>query len=175
MGRAREVIGTDREQPLSDFLGWANSLGAEKLAAELGNHQPTSRSRSAPLKSRAVIEYSQILVDHAIQTIDSAAALLMDDAGQRPGVESRLRRVAGNGQHDIRLNYLWMLIGDDTLIKPDRMVLRWIAAALEPARPPSVSDARIVITQVAGHLGCTPWELDHAIWTAQRQIGTRRG
>jgi hypothetical protein len=65
-----------------------------------------------------------------------------------------------------------MLSGDDHHVKSDRMVLRWIRTHLH--RDVDVPTARDLVVAAAGRLGCTPWELDHAIWTAQRGTGRRR-
>ncbi|MDS0132747.1 MULTISPECIES: hypothetical protein [unclassified Amycolatopsis] len=45
-------------------------------------------------------------------------------------MESRLRAVHGNGGHDVRLGYLWMLAGTDEQVKPDRKVLHWLSRYL---------------------------------------------
>jgi hypothetical protein len=79
-------------------------------------------------------------------------------------VEEALRTVPGHG-NGARLSYLWMLTGDDQNIKPDRMVLRWSSNHL--GRAVSVPEARALLPQIANHLGCTPWELDNAIWRRQ--------
>lgn len=163
------VIGTDREQRLSTFSTWASSLGEHGLAEALGNRQRTYRRKTAPHKSRAVIDYTAILVQHKIETLNDAAALLNDD-GRLSSVEADLAHVPGHGS-GARRDYLWMLVGDDQRIKPDSMVRRWIARHL---RPVNAATARELIRAVAAESACTPWELDHAIWRAQsgRTIAT---
>jgi hypothetical protein len=66
-----------------------------------------------------------------------------------------------------------MLAGDDDHVKPDRMVVGWLTQVL--GRPPSVPEAAALVEEAAKELGVTPWELDHAIWNAQRSTRTRRG
>ncbi|AWI30117.1 hypothetical protein DDW44_16070 [Streptomyces tirandamycinicus] len=80
-------------------------------------------------------------------------------------VERNLAGVAGHGS-GARLAYLWMLLGDDSRIKPDRMVLRWLQSVLQ--RTVTTAEAIALIAEAAARLGCTPWELDHAIWESQR-------
>jgi hypothetical protein len=79
--------------------------------------------------------------------------------------ETELRTVPGNGFGDVRLGYLWMLTGDDQNIKPDRMVLRWLARHL--GRVVGTQEARELIIATALRIGYTPWELDHAVWRAE--------
>jgi hypothetical protein len=81
-----------------------------------------------------------------------------------------MRRVRGEGRYGIRRGYFWMLCGDDGRIKPDRMVLRWLAP--HGVRDPEV--AQQLLIDVAAFLSqngaatVTPWEVDHAIWLAAR-------
>ena len=50
-------------------------------------------------------------------------------------VNADLRAIPGEGAHAVRRDYLWMLIGQDDLIKPDRMVLRWFKTPRSRRRP----------------------------------------
>jgi hypothetical protein len=64
-----------------------------------------------------------------------------------------------------------MLAGSDDVVKPDRMVLRFLARHGCPATP---SEARGVLALLADDLSepsrpVTPWMVDHAIWKAQRR------
>ena len=160
-------VGTYDKQALSEFADWAADLGEAALADALCNHHRTSTRRGAPLKTRADIEYAQILVRHGINLLSDAADLLAG-AGRRQSVEAELAKVPGHGTAGIRMNYLWMLVGADDRIKPDRMVRRWLARHLE--REVSVAEAIELITELAKGNGRTPWELDHAIWLAQRSM-----
>lgn len=158
--RVHTVIGTGQEQPLAAFANWATELGEERLAGVLDNGQRTWRRRNAPYKARADIEYAETLVAHGINNLTVAGEVLIDD-DRRHVVEGDLARVPGHGS-GARRDYLWMLIGDDWHIKPDRMVLRWIARHL--GRRVDVVDARNLICAAAEGLGATPWALDHAVW-----------
>jgi hypothetical protein len=161
---ADTVIGTDREQPLTAFATWAADLGEKGLAAALGNWQRTRSRANAPLKARADIGYAQVLVAHGIDTLGAVTELLGDD-DRRLAVEADLADVPGHGS-GARQNYLWMLAGDDQHIKPDRMVLRWIARQL--GRPVNVAEAReLLVATAAAMEQTTPWELDHAVWRQQ--------
>ncbi len=62
-----------------------------------------------------------------------------------------------------------MLIGDDTRIKPDRMVMRWLGAH---GCTGGSEEAKTLIDLAAKEISgeVTPWMIDHAIWTAQRGI-----
>jgi hypothetical protein len=165
---AHAVIGTEREQRLSVFARWASDLGEHGLADVLDNHNRTYRRKTAPYKSRADIEYARILVDHQVETIADAVKLIDNDE-RRSQVEAALKGVSGHGAHHIRMDYLWMLVGDSSRIKPDRMVRRWVRDVLGRTNLPAVVEVRELVSEAASVLDCTPWELDHAVWKAQRR------
>lgn len=163
---------TVREQPLHEFAEWAADLGEVELAERLNNHHRTSNRTGAPYKTRADIEYAQILVRHGIDLMADATALLQDPA-RLAAVETDLAKVPGHGLYDIRMNYLWMLVGADDRIKPDRMVLGWLEQHL--ARNVGVNEAVDLVKELAARHNQTPQALDHAIWLAQRERITTTG
>jgi hypothetical protein len=95
-------------------------------------------------------------------------SLLDDD--QHAKVERDLRKVSGNGQNNVRLDYFWMLVGDDQRVKPDTMVRRWVRDVLGLPPLTSAAEARDHGVAAARALGRAPWELDHAIWLHQRRV-----
>lgn len=162
--RADEVIGTAAERPLDELVADIQERGVEWFVERIGNRQWTSTGGRRIRKADAVLRYAAILTGHGVHTLADAAAVIAGDR-RRTAVETELRAVPGHG-HGIRLGYLWMLAGDDHTIKPDRMVLRWIRAAI--GRTPGIDEARELIADVARLRTVTPWELDHAIWNATR-------
>jgi hypothetical protein len=154
------------EQPLQGFVTHIQTHGEAVFSSEiLQNRQRTRANRDAPLKVKAARQYAEILISHDITTLAEANASLAD-LNKLKAIECDLAGVAGHGS-GARLAYLWMLFGDDSRIKPDRMVLRWLHAVLR--RVVSTPEAVRLITEAAVHLGCTPWELDHAIWEDHRK------
>ncbi len=131
----------------------------------LHNNQRTWANPRAPLKVEAAHSYAEILMCNGIETLADANELLAEPDRLKI-VERDLATVSGHGS-GARLAYLWMLLGDDGCIKPDRMVLRWLQVALH--RAVCTSAAVQLITEAAVRLGCTPWQLDHAIWEHQRK------
>jgi hypothetical protein len=156
------------EQPVSALRDRVGRDGPEEFARQVRNRQRTS-SRGGILKADAAGRYAAVLADHAVERLADVTELLTDLARVEK-VEAELAAVPGHGQHGIRTSYLWMLAGDDQHVKPDRMVLGWLAGVLH--RTPAVPEATELVTAAASELGVTPWRLDHAIWAAQR---SRRG
>jgi hypothetical protein len=121
----------------------------------LQNRQRTRANRDAPLKVAAARQYAEVLVSHGITTLAEANASLAD-LDKLKAVERDLAGVTGHGS-GARLAYLWMLLGDDSRIKPDRMVLRWLQTVLQ--HTVTTAPAIELITEAAARLRCTPWEL----------------
>lgn len=161
---------SDDPVPLDAFLD--RYLSVEALLATTRNRQNTS-TRGGIRKADATLRYAAILRDHEIRTIQDARALLADDR-RLEAVETALRTVPGEGGAGVRRGYLWMLIGDHQTVKPDRMVLRWLA---HHGATVTAETARTLLTDIARQLSAetgrpvSPWEVDHAIWRAAR---TRR-
>ena len=134
---------------------------------EVTNRQRTS-PRGGILKAEATLRYATILLDHGATDLTQTRALL-DDALWAADLDAALVTVSGEGSYGVRRRYLWMLCGRDDVVKPDRMVLRWLKEKglnLDPGT------ARTVLCELAAEvtrqLGrpVTPWMVDHAIWLA---------
>ncbi|KUI09911.1 hypothetical protein AU190_05730 [Mycolicibacterium acapulense] len=171
-----EEFGVDRPVvPMTDALDVdplpvtrLRALGVEELARRT-NRQRTS-TRGGILKADAVLRHIDVFVNHDVTTLRDAIDLLAD-SDRFAAFDKELRSIPGEGAHGIRRNYLWMLIGQDDLIKPDRMVLRWfrhLGMIVDSA------DARDIITALVPIVGqrldrdVTAWEIDHALWLAGR-------
>jgi hypothetical protein len=153
-------------QGLTDLLHAHEGLTAEEAAAQIyGNRQRTS-TKSGILKAEAVRLFAEAL---RTAGIDSFADITPD---RMELAEALVLGLPGQGS-GIAFDYFRMLAGDDSFIKPDRMVLRFVATALDlPAEPnPRLSSVlvRLAARELArrGH-NWTPRALDYAIWVRQR-------
>lgn len=131
--RKRIARGVRRDQPTAPANGFRakdplklkdlEALGLDRLTA-LTNLQKTS-TRSGIPKSEAVLLHRRIFRKHGVETLEQAIDLMADDE-RFAELNDELRSIPGEGGYGVRRGYLWMLIGNDDLIKPDRMVLRWL-------------------------------------------------
>ncbi len=161
---AHTVIGTDAEQPVDALARLGHDLGPARLATQVFKHRGRTSTRGGVLKAEAATRYAEILANAGAHRISDVATLL-GDRDRLDAVERDLRTVPGNGANDVRLGYLWMAAGDDQRVKPDRIVVRWLSTHLH--RPVDAARARQLLGDTAATVGCTPWELDHAIWLAR--------
>ncbi|MDP4033591.1 MAG: hypothetical protein Q8P60_12190 [Pseudorhodobacter sp.] len=153
-------------QTLTDLLQVHEGLTADETAERLyGNRQRTS-STSGILKAQAVRLFAEALVAAGINTFADITQDRMELA------EALILGLPGQGS-GIAFDYFRMLAGDDAFIKPDRMVLRFVAAALDLPTPPDPRLSAILVRLAAKELGrrgqdWTPRTLDYAIWVWQR-------
>jgi len=154
------------EHSITEFLALFDGLKPDQMADELfGNRQRTS-VRSGILKAEAVQRFARALNDAQIDDFDNLTADRIVTA------EALVRKIPGQGS-GISFDYFQMLAGDDTLIKPDRMVQRYIAGAIGSnpgkVRPDLARDLlQSATTELVsrGH-DWSPRRLDYAIWQVQ--------
>lgn len=156
------VVGTVREEAVGAFAELGRQLGAERLAGQvLGNRGRTS-TRGGILKAQAAISYAEILSGggsawlrwrscwpirmfwprsraHCGRCPATAAVPACPTCGCWPAMTSKSSPTA------------WCCAG----------------CANHLGRDVGVPESRTLLPQVAGQLGYTPWELDHAIWRHQ--------
>lgn len=128
------------------------------------NCQRTS-ARSGILKAEAVLRFGQCLVNHGVNYFQDLQKVVNSH-----GFEQAIRAIPGQ-RSGVSLHYFWMLAGNDQLIKPDRMVLRFLSSAL--GREVRIAEAQSLLAESAKVLqqnypSLTPRLLDHEIWKYQR-------
>lgn len=144
-------------------------LGLDELT-ELTNRQRTS-TRGGILKAEAVLWHCRLFRESGVETLEQAIDLMADEE-RFSKLDRALRSIPGEGSFGIRRGYLWMMIGNDSLIKPDRMVLRWLDRQGVRTDPDGARDIiAALVSRVVLPDGRHPsaWEVDHAIWGAARQ------
>jgi hypothetical protein len=148
-------------------------LGLDVLTG-LTNRQRTS-TRHGILKSEAVLRHAHVFVEHDVTSLAEVIELFADEH-RFAAVDAAFRSIPGEGAHGVRRGYLWMLVGQNDLIKPDRMVLRWFRRHGVVVDPAGARDVIAELVPVIGpRLGrdVTAWEIDHALWSAGRGLPAR--
>ncbi|WP_170408918.1 hypothetical protein [Ruegeria arenilitoris] len=152
------------EHTINEFLALFDGLTAEQMADDLfGNRQRTS-TRSGILKAEAVRQYAEALQANDIEDFGdmTETSLTM--------IEKQVRDIPGQGS-GISFDYFRMLAGNDNLIKPDRMVQRYVAKAtnmrsdrVTPEFAKSVLLSAIHVLAEQGY-AWLPKKLDYTIWS----------
>ncbi|MDQ1306579.1 MAG: hypothetical protein QG671_2411 [Actinomycetota bacterium] len=144
-------------------------LGLDELT-ELTNLQRTS-TRGGILKAEAVLRHCHRFRESGVETLEQAIELMAVEE-RFTELDRALRSIPGEGDYGIRRGYLWMMIGNDNLIKPDRMVLRWLdrqGVRTDPDGAREIIAALVSRVEFPDGRKPTAWEIDHAIWGAARQ------
>jgi hypothetical protein len=158
------------QQPLGAFVAHVADLGPERFAREVASNRQRTSTRSGILKAEAALRFARALGAAGVTHFQDVAGVAHD-----PALDAALRAIPGQGS-GISVAYFFMLAGDDQLVKPDRMLLRFLAAAL--ARNVTVKEAQDLVAGACEilaleHPHLTPRSLDHAIWGYQRLIPSR--
>ncbi|MEM6901279.1 MAG: hypothetical protein AAF583_16105 [Pseudomonadota bacterium] len=155
---------------LSDLLTLYDGLDSEAAAEVLfGNRQRTS-TKSGVLKAEAVRIFAEALVQCGVDTFADITSDRLALA------EAIILGLPGQGS-GIAFDYFRMLAGDDELIKPDRMIQRFVAFALGARKEPGLRQAAVLLRLAARELNrrgqdWTPLKLDYSIWKYQRKRRT---
>lgn len=164
LAESREARGVG-EHGLFDLLALFETLGIEGMADTVFQNRQRTSSRSGILKSEAVLLYCHALTKAGINSFEDF------DQERREYAEAMILGLPGQSS-GIAFDYFMMLSGDDNLIKPDRMVQRYVGSALNMDAIPQPRQAAILVRLAArvlrnrGHQW-SPLSLDHAIWRFQ--------
>lgn len=147
-------------EPLSALLRHYDEHGVIGMLDVFKNRQRTS-SRNGILKAEAVLLFAEVLVR---QGIEKREDMLSADFVT---LEAAIAEIPGQGS-GISFRYFRMLSGDDSLIKPDRMIERFLTNVT--GKKPTADVMQSLIEQAASAHQITPRLLDYLIWNYQRGI-----
>lgn len=150
---------------ISDLISMFDKISVEGMVERAFQNRQRTSSRSGILKAEAVLLYCRALADAGINDFSDL------DAERREYAEAIILGLPGQSS-GIAFDYFMMLAGDDNLIKPDRMVQRYVGHALEMDSVPQPRQAAILVRLAAKELRnrgqlWTPLSLDNAIWRHQ--------
>ena len=161
---SREARGAG-EYGIGDLNSMFDKFGAEGMAESVFQNRQRTSSRSGILKAEAVLLYCRTLIKAGINDFPDL------DVERREYAEAIILGLPGQSS-GIAFDFFMMLAGDDNLIKPDRMVQRYVAHALDLDSVPQPRQAAILVRLAAKELRTrgqlwTPLSLDNAIWRHQ--------
>lgn len=157
------------EYGIGDLNSMFDKFGVEGMAESVFQNRQRTSSRSGILKAEAVLLYCRALIEAGINDFPDL------DVERREYAEAIILGLPGQSS-GIAFDYFMMLAGDDNLIKPDRMVQRYVGYALGLESVPQPRQAAILVRLAARELRqrgrlWTPLSLDYAIWKHQSQQG----
>ena len=162
------IQATNANHTVSEFLKNIENAGGAKIFAEnvLNNRQRTA-TRNGIIKSESCKLVAEELKKRGIETISNF--------NDYPDKEDLDRAICATKSQSsgIMLKYLYMLAGDENMVKPDRMICRFIQSVLSHIK--DHEDMVSLIREAAEELKsdyptmCAR-ALDHCIWEYQRKI-----
>lgn len=135
------------------------------------NSQRTSTTNGI-LKSEAVYRFACVLQKHGIETVADVPKPSLADLSAELDKPYAQDILALPGQRrGIALRYFFMLVGCEELVKPDRMVVRFLDETLHRDCSSDAEQLLYDTCQLLKHdvPALTPRRLDNAIWRHQRQ------
>lgn len=153
---------------IADLVYVTNGFSGADLAQGFfgGNRQRTS-TQSGILKADAVVRFAKALQDVGVDDFPD-----IRDAARAERASQAVRQIPGQ-RSGLSFDYFLMLAGDDSYVKPDRMLCRFVAEALGLPKEVLPHVAREAVIAACNEMArefpnLTPRLLDYLIWSYQR-------
>ena len=163
--RLRAATGADPERDTpADLVSVIEGLGGPEAFADAVQNRQRTSATSGILKADAVLRESRFLRDEGVAT---PADVLHASPEKLDAIRTLWVSVPGQGS-GLSLDYFLMLSGLPG-VKADRMVRRFVAAALELPNELAISaeDAGVLVREAARRLKIEERVLDYAVWRFQ--------
>ncbi|GAA1112183.1 heme peroxidase [Nesterenkonia jeotgali] len=135
--------------------GWAENV--------VGNLKPAHTKAHAPLKAEIIERAAQLMVDLGIDTVEELRTVVEASPQENP-VHTGWKKLPSQSS-GVTYNYLLILAGMPS-VKPDRMILRFLADALGKDSDLYFDRAVELIQATADELQVSSRTLDHIVWRA---------
>ena len=160
-----QVPPTSEQQPLSELLEKMDALGIEKFTKEIFNNRQRTSPRAGILKSEAIFRFATVLCDNGMSFLQDVPSRVLDAR-----LAAQLGQISGQTS-GISTSYFFMLVGTESLIKPDRWIGRFLKRCLNAE--PDAEVAQFLISSACEILltrypDLTPRLLDNVIWNYER-------
>ncbi len=155
----------ERQESIPVFVHRIEHFGVELFAGEILRNKQRTSTTNGVLKAEAVYRFARALAEFGVNYLQDLPKVL-DSAAFERAIMAIPGQTSG-----ISLRYFFMLAGSDDLIKPDRMIIRFLEETI--GRPVGLGEAQELLTGATVALrgeypGLTARLLDHRIWGYQR-------
>ncbi|PRZ12212.1 hypothetical protein [Nesterenkonia sandarakina] len=148
-----------------DLLGSIEKAGGPRGWAEnvVGNLKPAHTKAHAPLKAEIIERAAHLMVELGIDTVEELRTVVEESPQENP-VHTGWKKLPSQSS-GVTYNYLLILAGMPS-VKPDRMILRFLADALGKDTDLYFDRAVELIQATADELQVSSRTLDHIVWRA---------
>lgn len=158
-------LSLDDQLSVSAFLKMYTEHGIEGMTEKVYKNRQRTSVRSGILKAEAVQRFAEIVAKHSVQYLQDINKI----QGNKE-FETKITQIPGQ-RSGISLRYFYMLAGSKDLIKPDRMINRFVYTATGKSFGVEATTELLVETcqeLAKNYPGLTPRTLDNMIWEYQR-------
>lgn len=159
--------GLKEQDCLSDLIENIDELSIDFFTRNVFKNRQRTSTRNGILKTEATYNFAKVLYKNSINSFDDIEKLYKNSEL----IKSEVREIPGQ-KSGISFDYFLMLAGNSNLVKPDRMIKRY----LERATGQKLSQDKLlyILKEVSHHLqseykNLTPRLIDHEIWKFERQ------
>jgi hypothetical protein len=158
------------QEPLATLIDRIEEFGSERFAKDVLENRQRTSTRNGILKGEAVRLFATALRESGVDHLQDVPGHIEDRK-----LEARIRDIPGQ-RSKISLHYFFMLAGSDDLIKPDRMIHRYLRRTLDLGSDLPFEKAQRLVVEAASDLKpkyphLTPRLLDFLIWNREQAGG----
>jgi len=166
--RRHAGIGSSREHTVQQFIETVDAAGgAERFASEVLHNRQRTSPRGGILKAEVALMYGHVLTEFHVNRRRDIPKIIDSDRFSR-----RIRLLPGQG---VSSDFFLMMLGREDLVKPDRMVARFVSDCLDSKRVAPVMAAHLLAEAARDlqhdHPHMTPRLLDWLVWDYQSDSG----
>lgn len=163
--RGSEYPAIEEQLSINSLLDLYEKFSIDEITDKFYSSRNRTSSRNGILKSEAVFKFAKVLKDNGINYFQDLPSRIGDSR-----LENAIKEIPGQ-KSGISTVYFYMLAGEENLIKPDRMVIRFIESYI--GRKVDAKEAASLILSTCEILvnkfpNLTPRLLDHEIWKFQK-------
>ena len=155
---------TDEQYSINQFIDFYQNDEIDFITIDVYKNKCRTSTVNGILKSEAVLEFAKVLQQYEINYFQDLAKVINNASFERD-----IKYIKGQGS-GISLSYFFMLAGDENLIKPDRMIERFVTDCI--GKKLSTYELTKLFPDAIKKLNTdypnlTLRELDHEIWKHQ--------
>jgi len=156
-----------KQEPLLNLIKRTEEYGIENMSNNIYKNRcrTSTHGKKSILKSEAVYQFAKVLYKYNINYFQDIKKIIGNE-----NLEKEIRSIPGQTS-GISLDYFFMLAGEDTFVKVDRMMNRFLLESI--GKVPNKYEIRNLFLKTIDILkykypNLTPRMLDHQIWLYQR-------
>lgn len=155
---------TNEQYSINQFINFHQKHDIDFITSNVYKNKCRTSTVNGILKSEAVLEFAKVLQKYEINYFQDLSKVI-----NNANFERDIKYIKGQGS-GISLSYFFMLAGDENLIKPDRMIERFVTDCI--GKKLSTGEltqlfSDLIINLKTDYPNLTLRELDHEIWKYQ--------